>query len=392
MSSTVNDDVLRRRAFEEGSVWVTAPYYDEAEGAMANCWNQFIWPLIQDCDFSRVVDLAAGHGRNGPFLRAVSGQVIIVDINKENVDFCRRRFAGDPKFRFLQNDGCGLAGLADGSVSLIYCFDAMVHFDSDVIRKYLQDFYRVLQPGGRGFCHHSNYPGNPAGDFREDYSWRNFMSQELFHHYCAKEGLSVVRSQVLEWAETPRHDCLTVFEKPLSPAWKQRVQVRVWPSPGLTPVRRHLTAELLSAGSVQGAPTPAPLCRNPWDPVVIQPPPSGDGGATVVALDVTTWGTFGTEVEWARAEVAALGTPSSGPIVCRLELRSGERGGGALLRQAEITLSSTDGWSKLEVSCPSAGPVRSLLLVARAAESARSGPLSQAAFRDLQIGTAPVAR
>lgn len=89
----------------------------------------------------------------------------------------------------------------------------MVHFDSDVVRAYLREFHRILGPSGRGFCHHSNYTANPAGDFHEAAHWRNFMSQELFAHYCAKEGLTVLKSKVIDWPEYPQLDCFTLFSK-----------------------------------------------------------------------------------------------------------------------------------------------------------------------------------
>jgi SAM-dependent methyltransferase len=153
---------LRALASAEGRVWADSPSYDAAEANVRVWWPDYIWPLIQDRDFSHVVDLAAGHGRNSEMLRAVADRITVVDINQENVDFCKQRFAGDPKFRFFKNDGCGLPDLEDGSVSLVYCFDAMVHFDSDVVRAYLREFARVLKPGGRGFCRAR--PGVLAGN------------------------------------------------------------------------------------------------------------------------------------------------------------------------------------------------------------------------------------
>jgi hypothetical protein len=121
--------------------------------------------------------------------------------------------AGDDRVACLVTDGVSLAGIPDGSATLVFSFDSMVHFDSDVVRAYLREFLRVLVPGGAAFCHHSNYTGRPSGDFTAAPHWRNFMSRELFAHYCAKEGLAVVESRVIDWTE-PALDCLTVLRKP----------------------------------------------------------------------------------------------------------------------------------------------------------------------------------
>lgn len=198
-----------------GKNWSQSQYYDMAEKYMDEQWENQIWSMINDCDFSCVVDLAAGHGRNSEKLKELSKKIIIVDVDEQNIEYCRHRFAGNDKFSFLRNDGVSLKEIEDNSVSLIYCYDSMVHFDSDVIRLYLRDFYRVLKPGGLGFCHYSNYTERPGGDFRDNPHMRNFMSQQLFHHYCAKEGLAVVRSKLIQW-ELPALDCLTVFEKPIT--------------------------------------------------------------------------------------------------------------------------------------------------------------------------------
>lgn len=213
-TSLGDEEALLRVAQEIGDDWKESPYYDSAERYMKELWDGMIWAFIKDCDFSCVVDLAAGHGRNTEKLREIARKIYVVDINAENIQFCRKRFAGDDRIRFLKNDGVKLDGIADGEATLAYCFDAMVHFDSDIVRSYLKEFGRVLKPGGHSFCHHSNYDKNPGGNFRDNPAWRNFMSQSLFHHYCAKEGLEVVRSQIIDWGDESGLDCVTLLRKP----------------------------------------------------------------------------------------------------------------------------------------------------------------------------------
>lgn len=413
MSLTENDPQgLRQRAFTEGVIWAGSPYYDEAEPFIADHWQRNIWPMISDCDFSCVIDLGAGHGRNSWLLRDTAGQVIVVDINQENVDFCKKRFAGDPKFRFLKNDGCELEGIADESVSLIYTYDAMVHFDSDVIRNYLREFRRVLKPGGRGFCHHSNYTGNPNGDFREDPNWRNFMSQQLFHHYCAKEGLSVVRSKVIDWAGVSQHDCLTVFEKPTSaPVPKECVTVKLrfvgehWAAarnllglellsrlvrsrnPGHGSYsRRHLAAELISPTPTQvDATTRAAWCDAYGDHLLVHAPPPHLDVPSIASLDVTSWTASHLRPVGVSCEAAILASQPSFPVVCHLQLRDGERGEGAVLGWAERTITSADGWVRLHVSIPPGTTMRSLLLLSHMATGAKDHAYARTTFRDIQL-------
>jgi ubiquinone/menaquinone biosynthesis C-methylase UbiE len=208
----LTENRLRQLAKFVGDDWKKHPYYDEDEQHMDQQWRETVWPFIQSADFNYVLDLAAGHGRNSEKLKQHAKKIHIVDINSENIEFCKKRFAGDSRFLFNQNDGCSLNFIPSASISLVYCFNAMVHFDSDVVRAYLREFARVLRPNGLGFCHHSNYTQNPGGDVHRNPGWRNFMSQALFAHYCSKEGLGVVKSRVIDW-ERPGSDCITLFRK-----------------------------------------------------------------------------------------------------------------------------------------------------------------------------------
>lgn len=211
-------DEIQKVTRSIGDDWKTAPYYDIAEADMDEQWSNTIWPFISDCDFSSVLDLAAGHGRNSEKLKPHAGTLYIADINHENIAFCRKRFGEDDKYRYVLSTGTTLPYVSNDSISLIYCFDSMVHFDSDTVRQYLKEFKRILGPGGRAFCHHSNYTARPTGDFHLNPHWRNFMSKELFEHYAHKEGLRMVRSSVKNWGvdkEFATLDCFSLIERPV---------------------------------------------------------------------------------------------------------------------------------------------------------------------------------
>jgi len=191
-------------------------YHIDAESAMEVQWQTLILPLLQGMDFSVVVDLAAGYGRNTVKLLEHAGEVIVVDINRECIEYCQRRFANDKQVKYLHTDGASLKGIADSTVTLMYSFDAMVHFDSDVVRAYLLEFVRVLRPGGRCFCHHSNFVERPGGTIEGLPHSRNFMSAELFAHYSLKAGLSVRQQRILDWGGYSKLDCISILEKPLA--------------------------------------------------------------------------------------------------------------------------------------------------------------------------------
>ncbi|WP_165943578.1 class I SAM-dependent methyltransferase [Roseicella aquatilis] len=189
-------------ARDVGRDWVEAAYFTEAEPYADSQWRDIILPFLAieatGIDLGVTMDLAAGHGRNAARLLPLAGVLHIVDIHASNVEICRRRFGDDPRIHYSPTDGVTLP-VPDAALSFLFCFDAMVHFDSDVVRAYLREARRALRPGGHAFLHHSNEHRFPGGDFRRHPHWRNYLSLSLMAHYAAKEGLEVVRQRPLDW-------------------------------------------------------------------------------------------------------------------------------------------------------------------------------------------------
>ena len=203
-------------AAAEGYFWgdqVSEVYFEPAEQALDIQWANIIAPLLQGLEYSTVIDLASGHGRNARRLAEKALLVYCVDINPENIAFLTRRFAGDQKFVIVGNDGVTLAFFGDCSIDLLYCFDALVHFDLEIVQSYLREGYRVLRTGGHAFIHCSNYTANPGGDFSENPHWRNLMSFELFSHLAIKTGFAIRRGRKIDWGDVPDLDCVFLLRK-----------------------------------------------------------------------------------------------------------------------------------------------------------------------------------
>ena len=183
-------------------VWAKNDYYDMAEPYMDAQWDEIIWPKIKDLDFSNVVDLAAGHGRNSMKLAPISKKLTIVDICPENIEFCSNRFKDLNNINFAVCDGKTIP-VKSKSVSLVYCFDAMVHFDSDTVESYIKEMSRVLKKGGNAFLHYSNWSGFCNDDWRYNPHARHYMTQDFFKALCQKYGLTILSTEFLTWGEDP---------------------------------------------------------------------------------------------------------------------------------------------------------------------------------------------
>lgn len=200
--------------------WAETPYYDAVEKNALTQWTGIIEPYLkgEKVSFKSVCEIAVGHGRMTDILLQRSDKVIGVDPLQENIDFCAERFAGNPKLTLIRNDGVTLKEIDSGSVTFLFCWDSMVHFDSDVVRHYLREAARVLVPGGYFFTHHSNRDAGPCDDFQKAPHARNFMTVPLFQHYACKEGLIPVRHEAIDWGRGEKFfeklDGLALVQKP----------------------------------------------------------------------------------------------------------------------------------------------------------------------------------
>jgi ubiquinone/menaquinone biosynthesis C-methylase UbiE len=201
--------IVRREAFHWGNN-AAESYFDPAARDMDRQWA-VVEPFLSrfPIDYSNTMDLACGRGRSSEKLASMGGKLTLVDVNEENIAFCVNKFAGN-NFSFLVNNGFDLHEVADHSITFMYCFEAAVHFDLEIILSYIKEFGRVLVPGGFGFIHHSNFTGSPGTDFRAHPHSRNFMSKDIFVHLCTRNGLEIVDQRILNWGGCEA-DCFSLF-------------------------------------------------------------------------------------------------------------------------------------------------------------------------------------
>ena len=166
-------------------------------------------------DLTSVLELAAGAGRHAAQVADQCGALTLVDTSPAALALARARFAAKGNVSVLPpTDGASLP-LRDQSMTAVFSYDAMVHFEPLTIAAYLREIHRVLMPGGRALLHHSNYKKNPAGKFSDNPGWRNFMPPGLFAHFASRAGLNVLVHQTFGWAgRWRRTDALTLVERP----------------------------------------------------------------------------------------------------------------------------------------------------------------------------------
>jgi hypothetical protein len=84
--------IVKNEALEWGDN-ATKQYFEPAERDADRQWalvQRFLAPF--PIDYTRTMELSCGHGRNSEKLAALSKFIVLVDVNQENIAFCKNRF------------------------------------------------------------------------------------------------------------------------------------------------------------------------------------------------------------------------------------------------------------------------------------------------------------
>jgi SAM-dependent methyltransferase len=148
-----------------------------------------------------VLEIGPGGGRWTVSLLERAREYVGIDISATCVAHCKNRFGSNPHATFFVGSGCDLAEVVTGSVDAIWSFDAFVHINSAEVEGYVQEFARVLRPGGTAIIHHGAVGGSSGG-------WRSNLTATTMHEIVARHGLHIQQS-LAQW-----HDGAQVHQLP----------------------------------------------------------------------------------------------------------------------------------------------------------------------------------
>jgi ubiquinone/menaquinone biosynthesis C-methylase UbiE len=204
-------------------LWKTreSPDYAYFASAEDDSWTKHFWSdestfreRFDRLDLTNVLELACGTGRHTAQFVERAGTAYLADTSVDALDEAKQRFANANNVVVLPpGDGMHIPLDADGSLTAIFSYDAMVHFELECIASYVAESARLLAPGGMALLHHSAYEENPGGTIADNPGWRNFMPQVLFNHFALRNGFEIVDQFTVDWS-APGSDCLSLLRKP----------------------------------------------------------------------------------------------------------------------------------------------------------------------------------
>lgn len=213
-------DLIQARLSATPAAYDWGAYYKSAELAAQDQYNKFIKPILEklegELDYSNVLDFACGEGRIAELMQERCQHLQLVDASTKAVDVCRERFAKYPHVH-VQCNAAGALPQADSSLSLVYSWDAMVHFSYKSLDFYLREFSRVLQPHGYVIMHHSNLAAL-TDHMRVFDVWslnvngRSNISKDDISFIAGHYGFNVVNQKVIRWGAHDM-DCISILKK-----------------------------------------------------------------------------------------------------------------------------------------------------------------------------------
>ena len=96
----IEDVILSDEATKNiGKDWISSSYYDDAENWLQVFWfeNSIFYKNFCQLDCTNIVELACGHGRHVKNYLGNAKSIFLVDINQENIDFCKKRYPNEKK-------------------------------------------------------------------------------------------------------------------------------------------------------------------------------------------------------------------------------------------------------------------------------------------------------
>jgi ubiquinone/menaquinone biosynthesis C-methylase UbiE len=197
---------------DEGEEWTKDASY---KGLEPNEWkikliNEMMDKYVQPG--STVLEIGPGAGRWTEHLLKKSKELILADVSEKCLDICKGKFPEDAHIKYYCIGDKGLSFLNDNSVDYIWAYDVFVHINPTDTKNYIDDFSRILRPGGQAIIHHPGEYPNENEEFVRSERFRSYVNKDFFASCVQKSGMVIVE-QNDSLAHIPG-DIISVFRKP----------------------------------------------------------------------------------------------------------------------------------------------------------------------------------
>ncbi len=159
---------------------------------------------------STVLEIGSGAGRWSAELVNVAAKLILADISPHCLEMCKKRFHNHSNVQY-QLITTRLDFIEADSIDYIWSFDAFVHVNPSLVYDYVEDFKRILKPGGIAIIHHAGERSLYTSKHNRDMGMRSNMDQHIMSGLIHKNNLTLIEQNFDVSAKIG--DVVTVFTK-----------------------------------------------------------------------------------------------------------------------------------------------------------------------------------
>jgi ubiquinone/menaquinone biosynthesis C-methylase UbiE len=210
---------------EDGDEW-SRPW----GGTEAQWWWTIVPRIHTYVPVASMLEIAPGFGRWTQYLKELSRDLTVVDLNANCIQKCKERFGSSTNITYHVNDGTSLAMIPDNSIDMVFSFDSLVHVEFPVLEAYVNQLAKKLTPDGVGFFHHSN-----IGTYSSRWKYTNRIPKKIkqyltkkgilnyyhlrafsvtaarFEELCNSAGLCCISQEMVNWRQRLLIDVFSVF-------------------------------------------------------------------------------------------------------------------------------------------------------------------------------------
>jgi ubiquinone/menaquinone biosynthesis C-methylase UbiE len=172
-----------------------------------------------------ILDFGAGAGNLSSHLLQLGARVIAADISTQSLEFLKKRFADIGRFDTLELNGTNLSNVNDESFDMVATYSVLHHVPNYL--EIIQEFARIIKPGGIIYIDHERNPGywlehtneydvyvnEYAAAYRQPFSfrllrkirllfsindWKRFLKRKIYG-LTAEGDIHVFKHDHIEW-------------------------------------------------------------------------------------------------------------------------------------------------------------------------------------------------
>lgn len=171
--------------------------------------NEMMYRYIENN--SVILEIGPGAGRWTAYLIKLAKKLVLVDISTKCLNMCKEKFKeySNIDYHLVENR---LNSINNSTIDYIWSYDVFVHINPSDVQKYLEDFQRILKPGGLAIIHHSGDLKYYLSKEDREIGMRSNMNGKLMKQFVIENNMKIIEQDTKLVHKTG--DLISVFSKP----------------------------------------------------------------------------------------------------------------------------------------------------------------------------------